>query len=99
MQDGKYNVSYIGNMPEGFDDYVERMKARGIDLENIDYAELINSKTETELIAESVQVENFEMENVINTKSNINIAIIIICSLGLTLTIILAVKRIKQKEN
>ncbi len=99
MQDGKYNVSYIGNMPEGFDDYVERMKARGIDLENIDYAELINSKTETELIAESVQVENFEMENVINTKSNINIATIIICSLGLTLTIILAVKRIKQKEN
>lgn len=88
MQDGKYNVSYFGNIPEGFEDYVQRMKVRGIDLENISYAELINSKTETELIAESVEVENFEMEKVISTKSNINAVVIVICSLGLIVILI-----------
>jgi len=96
-QDGKYNVSYIDTMPEGYDDYVARMKARGIDLENINYAELINSKTETELIAESVEVENFEIGNVIEVKSNINATVVIICSLGLIATLGLTIKRIKKK--
>ncbi len=96
-QDGEYNVSYIGTMPEGYDDYVARMKARGIDLENINYAELINSKTETELIAESVEVENFEMGNVIEVKSNINATVVIICSLGLITTLGLTIKRINKK--
>ncbi len=84
-------------MPEGYDDYVARMKARGIDLENINYAELINSKTETELIAESVEVENFEMGNVIEVKSNINATVVIICSLGLITTLGLTIKRINKK--
>lgn len=97
-QDGKYTITYLDTLPEGFANFVERMKKHGIDLENIDYAELINSKSTTEIIAEAVEKENFESENVIRTKSQINIVVISICVLGIILTIILNLKVILKKK-
>lgn len=97
-QDGKYQITYLDTIPEGFSDFVERMKAHGIDLENIDYAELINGKSTTEIIAEAVEKENFEIENVIKTKSQINIVIISICALGIIVIISINIKLVLRKN-
>ncbi len=96
MQDGKYIITYLDTIPEGFQDFVERMKTHGIDLENLNYEELINSKSTTEIIAEAVQKENFETKNIIKTKSRINILVIVVCSLGIILTLFINIKCIKK---
>lgn len=91
-----YEVAFIDTMPEGYSDFVERMKTHGIDLENIDYAKLINSKSETEIIAEAVQKENFEAEKIIKTKSRINLFVISVCSFGIIVIIIVNINYIKK---
>lgn len=96
MQDGKYTITYLDTVPEGFQEFVERMKTHGIDLENLNYEELINSKSTTEIIAEAVQKENFETENIIKTKSRINILVVALCSIGIVLTIFINIKCIKN---
>lgn len=96
MQDGKYVITYLDTVPEGYYDFVERMKNHDIDLENLNYAELINSKTTTEVIAEAVQKENFEIENVVKTKSQINFVVILICSFGIIGTTFMNIKCIKK---
>lgn len=96
MQDEKYIITYLDTVPEGFSDFVERMKTHGIDLENIDYAKLINSKSETEIIAEAVQKENFEAEKIIKTKSRINLFVISVCSFGIIVIIIVNINYIKK---
>lgn len=95
-QNEKYEVAFIDTMPEGYSDFVERMKTHGIDLENIDYAKLINSKSETEIIAEAVQKENFEAEKIIKTKSRINLFVISVCSFGIIVIIIVNINYIKK---
>ena len=42
-ENDKYVVKFIDNKPEGYDEYVARMKEHGIDVENIDYPSLINA--------------------------------------------------------
>lgn len=97
-QNGKYEVAFIDTLPEGFQDFVERMKTHGVDLENLDYAELINSKPTTEIIAEAAEKENFEVENVIKTKAQINISVITICILGILFTVFLNLKIIFKRK-
>lgn len=69
-----------------------------IDLENIDYESLINSKSTTEIIAEAVEKENFEIENVVKTKSQINIAVIASCIFGILLIVSINLKVILKKK-
>ena len=84
--DGEYQVTYWNTVPEGYDDYIERMKSHGIDLENIDFAELTHSKSLKEVYAEKAEKKKISAEK---TKeiSNIRSGIIVICLFGI-LTIV-----------
>lgn len=52
-ENDKYVIGFIDSKPEGYDEFVARMKDHGIDVENIDYPSLINAKTD---IKEEIQV-------------------------------------------
>lgn len=97
-KNGKYVITYLDTVPEGYEEFVEKMKTHGIDLENLDYAKLINSKSTTEIIAEAIEKENFESENIINTKAQLNMVVILCCMLGIILIIIINIKLILKKE-
>lgn len=95
-QEGKYVITYLDTVPEGYKDFVERMKKHDIDLENLDYARLINSKSTTEIISEAVEKENFEAERIVKAESQINLFVISVCSLGIITTIIINIKCVKK---
>lgn len=97
-KNGKYVITYLDTVPEGYEEFVEKMKTHGIDLENLDCAKLINSKSTTEIIAEAIEKENFESENIINTKAQLNMVVILCCILGIILIIIINIKLILKKE-
>ena len=97
-QDGKYVIAYMDTKPEGFDDFVERMKTHGIDLLNIDYAELINSKSETELISQAAQYHNYNSENISLVEEKIGKVIIVTCSILIFGIVFIYFRSIKGKK-
>lgn len=91
----KYAIKYIDIKPEGYDDFVERMKTHGINLENMDYAKLINAKSEKEIISEVAEVQNFESPNLVIEK--INVIIVIFFAILILITLFIYLKKLINK--
>lgn len=98
-EDGKYVIKYIDTKPEGYDDFVERMKTHGIDLENMNYAELINAKSEKEIIAESAETYKLEAPNSNVSVEKINVVIVSIFSFLILVTLFMYLKNFKSRKN
>lgn len=59
-EDNKYVVKFMDNKPEGYDEYVARMKEHGIDVENIDYPSLINAEENVQKEIQEAEKKEFE---------------------------------------
>lgn len=94
----KYVIKYMDTKPEGYDDFVERMKKHDIDLENMDYAKLINAKSEKEIIAESAEVYKLENLNSISEIEKINVLVIIIFSSLILITLFIYLRSLKKSR-
>lgn len=86
-ENDKYVVKFIDNKPEGYDEYVARMKEHGIDVENIDYPSLINAKVD---IKEEIQAaEKKEFNSKQTAISFMNKIIITVCGVLIFLIIMI----------
>lgn len=94
-EDGKYVVKYYDTKPEGYDEFVERMKNHGIDLENMDYAKLINAKSEKEIIADVAETHNFENSNI--SVEKVNAVIVVGFSSLILVTLFMYLRALKAK--
>ncbi len=97
-KDGKYIISYMDTKPEGFDDFVERMKKHGIDLLNMNYAELINSSSEKEIISQAIEEHKYNSENTYLAENKISNIIVITCSVLLISIIVIYSKFTRKKK-
>lgn len=86
-ENDKYVIKYIDDYPEGYSEYVARMKENGIDVENINYAELINAKETKQ--QEIIEAEKKEFNAKQTTINNINKELTI-CFSGMIFLIIIS---------
>lgn len=92
--DGEYKIVYIDIIPEGYYEYVDKMKNLGIDVENLDLEKLLNSDYEedSEVTKQSGEIQEFKTSNQIIEKTSIGITIF--CSFMIGLFIIIYIKKI-----
>lgn len=64
-ENGKYVVKFMDTKPEGYDEYVARMKEHGIDVENIDYPSLINAEENVQKEIQEAEKKEFETKQTI----------------------------------
>lgn len=99
-QGEEYEISFIDTFPEGYADFIQRVKDKtSIDLENINYADFINAKSTTEVITENAEKENFESamnENSMIIEKRIQIGIIVICVILIFIIVINSRKDFKH---
>lgn len=86
-ENDEYVIKFMDSLPEGFHEFVEKIKTEvGLDLENINYADFINAKSQTEIIAESVETENLNSSLTVSQeestiKDRVSLVIIITCGI------------------
>lgn len=86
-EDNKYVVKFMDNKPEGYDEFVSRMKEHGIDVENIDYPSLINANADVKQEIQAAEKKEFDTRQ---TEINIiNNWIIAVCSAMIILIIMI----------
>lgn len=98
--DGEYKIVYIDFVPEGYQEYAEKMKEKGIDIENLNVEEILNSNSEetTEVVEQNVEVPELKAENQIIEKTSLGITIF--CSVMIGFILIIYIKKlIKNKQN
>lgn len=95
----KYKIVYIDFVPEGYAEYVQKMKDKEIDVENINLQELINRAYEeipeietTEITEQAGKVEEFKSKNEVIEKTKIKI--IIFCSLMIVVCLGIYIRKI-----
>ena len=73
----KYEIVYMDVVPEGYEAYVENMKEKGIDVENLDLEKLLYTEYEetTEITEQNAQVQELKAENKIVEKTKMGIII------------------------
>lgn len=96
--DGEYKIVYIDFVPEGYQEYTEKMKDKGIDIENLNLEEILNSSYEetTEVVGQNAEVPELKAGNEIIEKTSLGITIF--CSLMIVLSLILYVRKIVKKK-
>lgn len=96
--DGEYKIVYIDFVPEGYQEYAEKMKEKGIDVENLNVEEILNSNYEetTEVVEQNAETLELKAENEIIEKTSMGITIF--CSLMIVLSLILYVRKIVRKK-
>ena len=96
--DGEYKIVYIDFVPEGYQEYAEKMKEKGIDIENLNLEEILNNNYEemTEVVEQNAEVLELKAENEIIEKTSMGITIF--CSLMIVLSLILYVRKIVRKK-
>lgn len=85
-EDDKYVIKFMDTKPEGYDEYVARMKEHGIDVENIDYASLINAEENVQKEIQEAEKKEFDAKQTVI--GNINKVIVAVFG-GLIILIIL----------
>ncbi len=76
--DGEYKIVYMDFVPEGYDEYVQKMKEKGIDVENLDLKEILTQEAEekTEVIEQNAETQNLTAENKIVEKTSLGITLV-----------------------
>lgn len=76
--DGKYKIVYMDFVPEGYDEYVQKMKEKGIDVENLDLKGILTQEAEekTEVIEQNAETQNLTAENKIVEKTSLGITLV-----------------------
>ena len=76
--DGEYKIVYMDFVPEGYDEYVQKMKEKGIDVENLDLKEILTQEAEekTEVIEQNAETQNLTAENEIVEKTSFGITLV-----------------------
>lgn len=86
-ENDKYVIKFMDNKPEGYDEFVARMKEHGIDVENIDYPSLINANADVKQEIQAAEKKEFDTRQ---TEINIlNNWIIAVCSTMIILIIMI----------
>lgn len=85
-ENGEYVIKFMDTLPEGYSEFVEKVKNEvGLDLENINYADFINAKSETEIIAEVAKEAKLEGATIENNEeiieNRISLIVSAICAL------------------
>lgn len=97
-ENDKYVVKFIDNKPEGYDEFVARMKEHGIDVENIDYAKLINANADIKEEIQAAEKKEFEAKQI--TIGSIKKGIIAVCGSLILLIVLINIfinKKSKRK--
>ena len=96
--DGEYKIVYIDFVPEGYQEYAEKMKEKGIDIENLNLEEILNNNYEvmSVVLEQNAEVLELKAENEIIEKTSMGITIF--CSLMIVLSLILYVRKIVRKK-
>lgn len=63
-ENDKYVIKFMDNKPEGYDEFVARMKEHGIDVENIDYPSLINAEENVQKEIQEAEKKEFNTRQV-----------------------------------
>ena len=63
-ENDRYVIKFLDNKPEGYDEFVARMKENGIDVENIDYAKLINANADIKQEIQAAEQKEYESKQV-----------------------------------
>ena len=96
--DGEYKIAYIDFVPEGYQEYAEKMKEKGIDIENLNVEEILNINDEeiTEVVEQNAETLELKSENEIIEKTSLGITIF--CSLMIVLILIFYVRQILRRR-
>ena len=97
-ENDRYVIKFLDNKPEGYDEFVARMKENGIDVENIDYAKLINANADIKQEIQAAEQKEYESKQV--EVGNIRKGIIISCGsfIFVILFVNLIIDRRKKKK-
>lgn len=94
--DGEYQIVYIDFVPEGYEEYVQKMKDKGIDVENLDLEKLLNNEYQetTEITEQNGEVQEFKAEKseVIEKTSR---KITLFCGVMIVVSLAIYIKKIK----
>lgn len=94
-ENDRYVIKFIDNKPEGYDEFVARMKEHGIDVENIDYPSLINANADVKQEIQAAEKKQFDTRQ---TEINIlNNWIIAVCTTMIILIIMINIIINKKK--
>lgn len=94
-ENDKYVIKFIDNKPEGYDEYVARMKEHGIDVENIDYPSLINANVNVKQEIQETEKKEFDTRQM--AIGIVNYGIIIVC--GGLIVLIVIINIVINKKN
>lgn len=94
-EDNKYVIKFIDNKPEGYDEFVARMKEHGIDVENIDYPSLINANVNVKQEIQEAEKKEFDTRQM--AIEIVNYGIIIVC--GGLIVLIVIINTVINKKN
>ena len=90
-----YVVKFMDTKPEGYDEYVARMKEHGIDVENIDYASLINAEVNVKQEIMEAEKKEFDAKQIaVGSLRNI-----IVISFGSIIVLIILINILIHRKN
>lgn len=104
-ENDEYVIKFMDSLPEGFSEFVEKVKSEvGLDLENINYADFINAKSQTEIIAEAVEKEDLNSGQTINVEENeikdrVSFTIIMVCGALAFIMVLRYFRYLKKTRN
>ena len=94
-ENDKYVVKFMDTKPEGYHEYVARMKEHGIDVENIDYASLINAEVNVKQEIMEAEKKEFDAKQIaVGSLRNI-----IVISFGSIIVLIILINILINRKN
>lgn len=91
-----YKITYMGEVPDGYEEYVQRMNDMGIDIENMNFDEYFEFEyeDENETKLQEVQTKEYKAENKI--VENTSFAISILCAIMIVICFAVYIKNLKK---
>lgn len=96
----EYKITYMETVPEGYEEYIQRMNDMGIDIENMNFDEYFEfeyedaNEPETQTKMQEVQTKEYKAENKI--VENTSFAISIFCAIMIVVCFAVYIKNLRK---